>query len=200
MKKVEIVLVLLVLIMIPSYFLDYIPGSLLFLPFIILSCLYFYFGFILFTGVPLKKMFKKDSYKGISTGKILGAISAGIIVSIIVLGILFSIMNWPFSGENLLIGLIFLMVITTISLFKYLKQPNLYYKKILFRSITYSLVSVLFLYVLPSHFFVSLKYREYPEYVNTVKQLHKDPDNMELKQKEEELYNEIRYNKTGVRD
>ena len=145
-------------------------------------------------------MFKKDSYKGISTGKILGAISAGIIISIIVLGILFSIMNWPFSGENLLIGLIFLMVITTISLFKYLKQPNLYYKKILFRSITYSLVSVLFLYVLPSHFFVSLKYREYPEYVNTVKQLHKDPDNMELKQKEEELYNEIRYNKTGVRD
>ncbi|GAA4311839.1 hypothetical protein GCM10023115_32340 [Pontixanthobacter gangjinensis] len=63
-----------------------------------LSLFYTYFSFIYFNGISLKRIFKKDEYRRISTSKMLGSIALGIGLGITILGVLWSLMSWPFNS------------------------------------------------------------------------------------------------------
>lgn len=89
-----------------------------------LSCLYFSFSFTLFNKIQFTDIFKKDSFTKISASKVIIAIGAGIALSIILIGILFKILRWPFSNQNLLIGGIMILIISIFSLVKFLKQKR----------------------------------------------------------------------------
>src|SRR5882762_1302875 len=70
----------------------------------LLSCIYFYFGFALLNGIGFQAMFKKASYVGISSGRMIGAIGVGFFLSVILIGILFKLQIWMGSVEMITIG------------------------------------------------------------------------------------------------
>ena len=155
-----------------------------------LSCLYFYFGFALFNNISFRKIFKKESYKDISTWRIIGAICTGISVSIVLLGIMFKIFRWPFANQLLIIGVAFLNVIFVIGFVKIIKEKRLFYKRLLVRVVFYGVLGYIFLF-LSDYAFLALKYKNHPDYIEAVKQLDQDPDNLELRKKEQMEYDKM---------
>ena len=75
MKKAEIIIVTLSIIALAMNLL-LVPGGgvLTVLALSTFSIIYFYLGFALFNDIRLRKIFKKDSYKEISSSRILGAV------------------------------------------------------------------------------------------------------------------------------
>jgi hypothetical protein len=107
-----------------------------------LSTLYLYFGFAIFNQIEFKRVFKKDSYQNIATFRIIGAIGVGCSLSIICIGILFKIQHWFGSALYLYVGLSFAFVLLIIALIRFNKSKDDFYKSILIRLISYSLVGV----------------------------------------------------------
>jgi len=68
-----------------------------------LAWLYFSFGFLLYTGIRIQGIFKKESYRLVPVTNFIIAIVAGIIHCIMLIGILFKIQHWP-GGRNMLSG------------------------------------------------------------------------------------------------
>ncbi len=168
------------------YFMDYPFGAIItILSLSGLSCLYFYFGFALFNKISFRRIFKKESYQSISTWRIIGSIATGISISIVLLGILYRIFRWPFGNEMLIIGVNFLNVVFIIGFIKIIKGKQPFYKRLLTRVVTFGLLGYLFL-SLPSYTFLALKYKNHPDYIEAVKRLDQDPENLEL-QKEEQI-------------
>jgi uncharacterized membrane protein len=124
-----------------------IPGMSLFvvIPLLVLIGLYFYFGFALFNQIEFKDILKKYSYQRISNMRILGAICVGLVLSLICVGILFKIQHWYSSAPHLYIGLSMAFILLVISLFKFNKSKDDYYKNILIRLIPCSLIGAIFM-------------------------------------------------------
>jgi hypothetical protein len=128
-----------------------IPGMSLFLVISLLglAMLYFYFGFALFNQIEFKNIFKKASYQKIKNTRILGAIGVGSALSIICIGSLFKILHWLGSALYIYVGLSLAFVLMIISLIKFNKSKDDYYKTILIRLIPFSLfgVAILMLHI-----------------------------------------------------
>lgn len=120
--------------------------------FIVLSCLYFCFGFALFNNIPFLKIFKADSYKGIGTWKILIAIGTGLALSILTIGYMFSILNYPMAKTLLVVGLALTAIIIILALIKNAQEKELFYRNIILRSFVFLIIAVIFLF-LPGHIF-----------------------------------------------
>ncbi|MHB9140986.1 MAG: hypothetical protein ACYC25_03830, partial [Paludibacter sp.] len=84
MKKPEIILVVITLIALFMKYL-FIPwgSSITSVTMILLSLFYFPFGFAFLNKIPLRKIFKKDAYKGITTMRMIGSIGVGMSLSAI---------------------------------------------------------------------------------------------------------------------
>jgi uncharacterized membrane protein len=153
MKKLEIILntgaiigLLLVLFNTP---LDSLIASVFF---ITLSCLYYILGFALFNNIPLRKIFKADSYKGIGTWRILIAIGTGIALSILTIGIMCSALNYPMAVTFLVVGIVLTAIIITLALIRNAQEKNQFYRNITLRSFVFVIIAVIFL-LLPGHLF-----------------------------------------------
>lgn len=82
-------------------------------------CLFYtYFSFAYFNNIRFSKIFKRDSYRGISKWKILGTIGLGFGLGFTTLGILWSLMYWPFNSYYSL-GIPILFIIGIISVIKF---------------------------------------------------------------------------------
>lgn len=108
-----------------------------------LSLFYTYFSFAYFNRIPFKKVFKKDSYRGISKWRILGTIGLGFGLGITILGVLFSLMDWPFYTYYSL-GIPILVIIGIVSFVKYLSGRSEVYSRILKRIMVIGGVAVIF--------------------------------------------------------
>lgn len=97
-----------------------------------LSVFYTYFSFAYFNNIPLNKIFKKEYYRGISKWRILGTIGLGFGLGITVLGILWSLMYWPFNTFYSL-GIPILLIIGIGSLIKFSLTRSENYLRILKR-------------------------------------------------------------------
>ena len=140
MKKAEIIIASLTVIsLVLKLVLDYFPGinflTVLLLSF--LSMLYFHLGFAIFNTIRLRKVFNKESYKNISALKIFGSIAAGLSLSITIIGILFKVMHWPGASVNLIFGFSGILMVSVLSIVKYLKTKSPYYTKILSRNFAF---------------------------------------------------------------
>ncbi len=157
-----------------------------------LSCLYFYFGFALFNKIPFRRIFKKESYQSISIWRIIGAIVTGFSISIVIVGVLFKIFRWPFANQLLIIGSFFLIITFIVSLIKHIKHKNAsaFYKSVVLRVVFFGVGGILFL-CLPDYTFLALKYKNHPDYIEAVKQLDKDPENIELIKEEQRAYEKM---------
>jgi uncharacterized membrane protein len=153
MKKLEMILIigailglLMVLLNIP---LDSLIVS---VSFITLGCLYFYLGFALLNNIPLRKIFKADSYKGIRPWKILIAIGTGLTLSILTIGFMFSVLNYPMANTFLVIGIVLAAIIIILAIIKNAQEKDQFYRNIILRSTVFLIIEAIFL-LLPGHVF-----------------------------------------------
>ena len=153
----------------------------------ILSMLYCYFGIILFTGIKLKTIFKKESYSPFSTGKIIGSILVGLLLSILLIVVLFKLMSWPGAIIMLLMPLGLLGIPLLLVLVKYVKTKSVFYRNMLIRVLVIGGFG-LFLFLLPPFAILEHYYKDNPEYLEAEKELAKDPENRELQEKAQELF------------
>lgn len=180
MKRIELILIALSGLVLILNFLK-IPGSdfSLGLIFSLISIFYLYFGFAFFNNVRLRKIFKKASYQGISSGRILGGIATGIFLSIGIIAIMFKVFSFPGAMIQLALGLLGLGIITLIALIKFGASKEEYYSKILKRTLIIGTLLLSFL-VIPDKLVLDLKYPDHPELVNAILKAKADPGNDEL--------------------
>ncbi len=180
MKKTEFIIAILSIIALGMNVLS-IPGSaaLLVLTLLILSIIYFYFGFALFNDIRFRLIFKKDSYKGLSPLKIIGALAAGFVLSTTIQGIMFKFQSWPGADFILGAGLVGLSIVTIIGIIKFLKNKSDFYMGILKRTIIVGGLGLI-LMVMPKTVWIEFKHRNHPEYVKALKDAIADPENKKL--------------------
>jgi hypothetical protein len=147
--------------------------------------LYMYFSFALFNGIRFRNIFKKQSYQGISALRITGAVMTGFALSITLVGLMFKIMSWPGAAVNLGVGLAGLIIAAIIGGVKYALSSATYYIRIFKRIGLYGAIGTL-LFFLPKDYWITAKYRNYPEYVEAYKKATASPDNKELWQELDE--------------
>ncbi|NEM96608.1 hypothetical protein [Pontibacter burrus] len=150
-----------------------------------ISVLYMYLSFALFNRLRLRHIFKKDSYNGISTMRIVGAVLTGLALSITLIGILFKFQAWPGATINLGVGLSGLVIALLVGAVKYTRSKSDYYTKIFKRIAVYGGIGLIML-LLPEETWLEFKYRNHPDYVKAVKKAMAESDNQELWDKAEE--------------
>jgi hypothetical protein len=187
MKQTEkILIVLSIVFLILNIFFIFPGGNMLFiLTIMLLTFIYFFLGFALFNNIKFRKIIKKESYVNISSLKTLGAVSAGISLSITAIGILFKVMFWPGSYTNLKFGIISLIIITIISLVKNFKSKSDFYNKILKRSILFAGIAIILIFI-SNQDLAEIKYRNEPEYAKALINVMNNPDNKEYQSKFQE--------------
>ncbi|WP_296317299.1 GldL-related protein [Winogradskyella sp. UBA3174] len=139
----------------------------------ILSLIYFFFSFKLLNSITKDLTEKKSSLR--KTGIIL----TGITLSLVVIGILFKYQRWPYGSWNLMVGLLGLIPILIISIFKFSKTKAEFYKNLLFRILIIGVFGTLMLFT-KNETLLELQCRDFPEYVEAEKKLMQDPRNKEL--------------------
>ena len=117
-----------------------------------LGILYFYLGFALFNGIPLRKIFDPASYKGIGSKRIATAVGTGLALSIITIGFMFTVLNYPMAKTLLIAGLVFTAVIIIMAIVTNTKQQKPFYRAIIIRSVVFLVIAIIFL-LIPGHIF-----------------------------------------------
>jgi hypothetical protein len=186
MKKAEIIIGIVALLAIIMNLLLFVGATILIvLSLSLLSCFYMYLSFALFNGVQLSNITNKESYTGIGAPRIIGAIGAGLALSLTVIGILFKFQSYPGATFNLSVGLISLAVVTIVGLVKYFKTKSAFYTGIFKRVAIFGLFGLTLLYT-PRTTIIDFKYRNHPAYLNALKQAMANPDNKEMGEKADE--------------
>jgi hypothetical protein len=145
-----------------------------------LACLYYPFGFALFNKIGLRKIFIKESYRGLSVLKVIGSIAAGTGLSVICIGILFKLQYWKGADTNLISGLGTTLIILVVTLNKYLKTKGECYIRILKRIVIIGIVGLI-LICLPDLTIVKFQFRNHPEYIKAYELYKDNPNNEELR-------------------
>ena len=115
-----------------------------------LGLLYFYLGFALFNDIPLRKIFEPESYKGLGTWRILIAAGTGFTLSILTIGYMFTILNYPMGQTFLTFGILLGLIILILAIIKNAREKNRFYRNIIIRCIVYIVIAVVFL-LIPWH-------------------------------------------------
>jgi len=174
----------------------FIPGAGMLITVSILSIavMYYFLGFALFNQIPLNTIFNKDSYKGISKLRILGAVGTGIGISMICNGVLFKIQNWPSGLSTLDLGLVLTSIVLLISLYKFFKTRSNFYV-LIFKRIAVIGILGLILFFTPALAIVKFQFRNHPDYIKVYEQYVNNPKDEILRQKVE-----IEYSKATMTD
>ena len=175
MKKAELILGILILTGIVLSVL-HLPGGAVITVFImpLLSMMYLCLGFALLNSISLKN----ESYKGLSTMRIVGSVLSGIIFSIALIGILFGWMMWPGASVMLLSSIAGLLIMLIVVLIKYFTKKDLFYRNMLIRIAVIG-IPVLLLLADPS-LAGKIKYGNNPELIQAIQEAEADPENEEL--------------------
>jgi len=161
-----------------------IPGSgiLLVLSFNALACVYMFGGLFLFNGIPLRRVFREGAFSEVSKGKVVGAMGAGVALSLTTIGLLFRFQSWPGADFLLATGLLLLLVVLIIGAVKYLQSKTSYYMGIFLRASVIGGLGLIMM-LAPSTAWVEIIYRNHPAYLDAFKKAVADPDNQELWEK-----------------
>lgn len=188
MKKLEKILIIILLIAIVMK-LYLMPGgsSIAEISMVLLSLIYFPFGFAFLNQIPLRKIFSKDTYKELTSMRFICAIGVGISLSAICIGILFKLNSWPGSNRDLIVGLLTLIIILVIALFQKikLKQEKYFF---MFRRITIlSILGIIFL-ILPNLPIERIRFGNHPDYIKAREDYLNNPQDPVMKEKEQFEY------------
>ena len=128
----------------------------------LLALLYYPLGFFYFNSIKLSKVFKSESYKGITFFRGFGSFLAGLLFSIIAIGSIFKLLLLPGANEMLLIGFwstsLFLMVI----LFQLTRSKSTLLIVLVKRTAIWAVVGGI-LWLTPGLTLAKIYYRDNPE-------------------------------------
>jgi len=180
MKKAEMLIVIFAVISLILNLLLF-PNSGIFMTVIllVLSMLYSYLGFALFNEIELGRIFNIETYKDISTSRIIVAIGAGVVLSMTTIGILFKFQFWPGASYILGVSLAVLLIVLLIVTFMYRKSKAVFYIRIYYRLVIFGGIG-LSLMLLQNETILEFKYRNHPDYIEVYKKALADPENQEL--------------------
>lgn len=134
MKKLEIILIIGAVIGLFMTLLDVPQYTLVVsVSFLGLGLLYFYLGFALFNNIRFRKIFISESYKGIGSRRLGTAIGAGVSLSIITMGIMFTLLSYPMARTLLTCGSGLAVIILILALVKNIREKNDFYTSIFLR-------------------------------------------------------------------
>jgi len=184
MKKLEKILMIIMLIAFVMK-LSLMPGgsSIASISMVLLSLIYFPFGFAFLNKIPLQKIFIKDAYKGMTSTRIICTIGVGLSFSAICMGILFKLNSWPGSNQDLMIGLVTLAIIIVIALFRKIKLKYENNSLMLSRIVILSVLGIMFL-ISPNLPIERIRFHDHPDYIKACEDYLNNPQNQELKEKE----------------
>lgn len=158
------------------------------------TCLIFFyliFGFALFNGFSLIDLFRKKAYQSTSAMRFLGAVCFGFTLFILVNGIFFKIMLWPGSSIIILVGFFALIVSIIVASVRYNKtRDSSFYKGIFIRAFIVAVIGGA-AFLTPGMTLLKLKYGDYPDYIEAVKAVDRDPNNIELLRKKKAAYHKM---------
>lgn len=177
----RILLGIALLSLILKFFLITGGGILCVLSFSVLSGFYFYLGFAYFNDLKMSQIFKSSSYKMISNKRLIGGICSGLALSILLIGFMFKLMQWPGQTMNLILGLLCTFVILAIIVITTKGKIDLYYKRILIRLALTGLLGLFFI-VISDSVIIKIQYRNYPRYIEAFKKLQEQPSSVELQE------------------
>jgi len=192
MKKFEKIIGFVLLIGLTFKFLLISGGSFfLAISLMFLAFLYFFLGFALFNQIPLKKIFKKESFTGINTIKVILAIGFGIGLSNTCVGILYKIQHWTGARILIISGITVIIIILLIGLISINKTKGPFIRGIIKRSIIIGGFGFLLLFI-SDYSIIKIQYRNHPLYIKAYEDLKSDPNNPDYKKnliKEQERIN-----------
>lgn len=194
MKKTELIIGITSIIALVTNYLLVLGGNIFtVLSLSSLSMLYFSLSFVLFNNIQFRSVFKRSSYKDISTARVIGSIATGFALSLTTIGILFKFQFLAGATLTLIEGLIGISIALIISTIKYFTTKDLFYVRVLKRLIIIGGLGLILL-LLPKGFLVDLKYRNHPEYAKALKNILNDPLNKDfqdqLSVEREKMHNE----------
>jgi hypothetical protein len=176
MKKTEIILFILICIAFIMKIMNW-PYNALIITFscLFLSMLYMSLGFAIFNNISFKGIFKKESFKSISTLRIVGGVGLGFIFSMLVIYSLFRIQFWPYGQFGLQTSLILLAISVIIIIIFYFMNRKQF---LITNSIRLAIIGFLSLsiYLTSTDALVDLYYGDNPEYAKEYKEYLKNPN------------------------
>lgn len=186
MKKIELIVGLISLLSLVLNLL-LVPGGgvLTILMLSIFSMLYFALSIVILNNIGLRSAFKKESYKGISTARIIGSIATGIALSITIIGVLFKFQSYPGANLELIYGLTGLIIVLIVGLIRYIKTKNKFYIDVFKRLLIVGGFGLM-LILMPNGMLIDIKYRNHPEYAKALKNVTIDPFNKDFQGKLQE--------------
>lgn len=180
MKKIELILGLTTLIAAVLNLFDYpMSTQLLIVSIGNLSLFYMYLSIPLFNEIPVRRMFSRASYEGISKGRFIGSLAVGLTFSAALIGLLFKLMIWPNAILELLLALVGLLIGLAVGIWRYRLAQDVFYTR-LFKRIGIFLVLVILGLALPKYAILEFKYSEFPSYIEAFKARSDNPNNVEL--------------------
>jgi hypothetical protein len=157
----------------------------------IMAMVYYPFGLFIINSIPIRKVFKRESYKGISFLKGFGSAATGITLSIVLVGIMFKFLLYPGASVMLSVGLISSSFILSITLYKFLADIRAkFYRQMMVRMLVFiAFGSILFFTSGTS--LVGFFYKDYPEYVKAYEEAAANPDDIELQKRLDEEFQKV---------
>jgi hypothetical protein len=188
MKKLEKILVFIILLaMVMKLYL--MPGgsSIAEISMVLLSLIYFPFGFAFLNQISLRKMFRMDAYKELTTMRLICTIGVGISLSAICIGILFKLNSWPGSNRDLIVGLLTLIIILGVTLFRKINLKQKIYFFMFRRIAILSILGIIFL-ILPDLPIERIRFGNHPDYIKALEDYLNHPQDSVKNEKEKFEY------------
>ena len=151
----------------------------------VLAMLYYPFGLLLLNDISLTRVFKKESYQGISILRLIGSGVAGVIFSINVIGFLFKVQFYPGATLMLETGSIGLVIVLAISGFKWMKGKNPFYLEMIKRTVIIGVIALI-VGAMPYRTLVGWRLPDNPEYAEALINALENPGNMQLREIEQQ--------------
>jgi hypothetical protein len=176
MRIVEIILIILFGLSL-LWFYAFVVGAdeILMIVLTLLSLLYFGFGFLLFSNVGLRAMFK-GGFAGVSAATFLMAAATGLALSIVTIGILFKLLLMPGANEMLTIGCTFAGVLFVTNVVLYISSRTRASMICVTRLGPFLLIGIVLL-LTSGLALVKVRYRSYPLYIDAYTKYSSDPRN-----------------------
>lgn len=187
MKKIEIILLVLILVSVILIFWA-VPGAneIFAMASTVLSMMYFYLGFLILNDIRLRGIFKKASYSHVKRANIVFAILTGIVLGQLIVGILFKMLFLPGAYEMLSIALTFGGVVL-LAAFAVTRVNDYDFKNIFIRLVPAVLIAFI-LFNIQSSALIRVIYRYHPEYAEAFIDSLDNPDDEALEKKAQEAY------------
>lgn len=101
-----------------------------------LACFYFYFSIWLFNNIPLSRVFKKESYLGISGLRVVGCVLISFVYSNAVMAALYKLASWPGSFIMNILAILGLLISGTVIIIRLSKGTEReFYRGLLIRNV-----------------------------------------------------------------